>query len=113
MSAPPGICSSLHLKHSTKFHPLLLQQVLVTQFLLTAEEEAQVSSENEQLEGWGHELGLEEETSMWRCDCSVNTVPGSQPKGSWMVTTLIYFGAVLSSKRNQEDELGEMLYFLW
>ncbi|XP_064244870.1 uncharacterized protein LOC135280657 isoform X4 [Passer domesticus] len=50
MSAPPGICSSLHLKHSTKFHPLLLQQVLVTQFLLTAEEEAQVSSENEQLE---------------------------------------------------------------
>ncbi|XP_064244869.1 uncharacterized protein LOC135280657 isoform X3 [Passer domesticus] len=79
MSAPPGICSSLHLKHSTKFHPLLLQQVLVTQFLLTAEEEAQVSSENEQLEGWGHELGLEEETSMWRCDCSVNTVPGANP----------------------------------
>ncbi|XP_059714587.1 uncharacterized protein LOC132333466 [Haemorhous mexicanus] len=77
-SAPPGICTSLHLKHSMKFHPLLLQQVLVTQFLLTAEEEAQVSSENERLEGWAHKLDLEEETSMQRCDCSVNTVPGSR-----------------------------------
>ncbi|GAB0194214.1 hypothetical protein GRJ2_001886700 [Grus japonensis] len=76
LSAWPGVCFSrgLFLKHSAKFHPLLLQmymdmlinchlvqrldknisldkQVLVTQFLLTPREQAQVSSGNERLEG--------------------------------------------------------------
>lgn len=37
----------------------------------------------------------------------------SQAKGSWMMTAHIDFGAVVSFKRNQEDDLGEMLYFLW
>ncbi|RLW03741.1 hypothetical protein DV515_00006451 [Chloebia gouldiae] len=86
-------------------------QVLVIQFLLTTEEEAQVSSENERLEGWGHKLDLEEETSVQRCDCSVNTVPGSQPKEPWMMTALIYFGAVVSSKRNQEDALFSLVVY--